>query len=119
MEEAKLLAQTRLRCLVLETDKDTEQYKAKKYRDLLAELVGEEASHADADAPHPGHPQASSFLFMPGDASAAARPVLPTVSPAYISIQSICSGDVRHCIRLTLMSISWQHISRRVLVEWL
>jgi hypothetical protein len=85
MEEAKLLAQTRLHLLVLSADKDAEQYKAKKYRDLLAELVGEEASHDDADAPHPGHPQASSFLFMPGDG--ATRPVLPvpTVSPGYIS----------------------------------
>ena len=106
MEEAKLLAQTRLHCLVLEADKDAEQYKAKKYRDLLAELVGEEASHADADAPHPGHPQASSFLFMPGDASAAARPVLPTVSPAYISIQSIRSGDVRHPVDLDVHQLA-------------
>lgn len=82
IEEAKLLAQTRLHCVVLEADKDAEQYKAKKYRDLLAALVGEEASNADANAPPPGRSQASSFLFMPGDA--ATHPVLPAVSLAYI-----------------------------------
>jgi hypothetical protein len=116
MEEAKLLAQTRLHCLVLEADKDAEQYKAKKYRDLLAELVGEAASDADADAPHPGHPQASSFPSMPGDT--AARPVFPAVSPTYTvyHIQSICSGDVRHSVDLDLHQLATYFARGRVVV---
>ena len=115
MEAAKLLAQTRLHCLVLEADKDAEQYKAKKYHDLLAELVGEAASDADADAPHPGHPQGSNFPSIPGDA--AARPVFPVVSPAYTVYHTSLSALEMYDIRLTLISISWQHISRGV--EWL
>jgi len=97
---------------VLGADKDAEQYKAKKYRDLLAELVGEEASHADADAPHPGHPQASSFIFMPGDA--AAHPVLPAVSPAYISYRS---GDVRHPVDLDVHQLTTYFARGRVAVD--
>lgn len=52
MEEAQSLAQMRLLCLVLEADKEAEQFKSQQYRKILSELVGEEGT----DVPHRSQP---------------------------------------------------------------
>ena len=45
VEEAhQLLAESRLRCLILEVDKEAESLKAVKYRNILDTLVGEDGS---------------------------------------------------------------------------
>jgi hypothetical protein len=50
------IKQTRLRCLLLEADKDVEILRAEKYRKILGSLAGED----DAT-----QPQAAGILHMP------------------------------------------------------
>ena len=52
VEEVQSLDQMRLRCLLLEADKEAEQFKSQQYRKILSELVGEDG----ADAPHRSQP---------------------------------------------------------------
>jgi len=74
MEELqKSLDETRLRCLILEVDKDAEiaakdveRLRASRYRSILAELMGEGDIRADAA----NCPQASGLHLMPRDGSA-------------------------------------------------
>jgi hypothetical protein len=74
MEELRhSLDQTRLRCLILEADKDAEiaakeveKMRASRYRSLLAKLAGEE----DIPAIAADRPQASGLDLVPWDGSA-------------------------------------------------
>jgi hypothetical protein len=46
VEEVQSVAQMRLRCLMLEVDKEAELLKSQQYRKILSELVGEEGTDA-------------------------------------------------------------------------
>ncbi len=90
-EEAhQLLAESRLRCLILDADKEAESLKAVKYRNILDTLVGEDGSGV-------AQPEASRALH-------AARGVLvrPT-SPA------VCYPDL---YRGYVLMPTWMAISR-------
>ena len=97
MEEMqRLLAQARLRCLILEADRDAEiaaknaeLLRASRYRSILSQLVGE--GDTRVDAAH--RPQTSGLDLIPWDASV--HSTLPAVR--HIRIYSV-SG---HAIELT------------------
>jgi hypothetical protein len=54
---SRLLTQTRLRCLLLEADKDAETLRAGKYRKILGSLAGEDDGATQ--------PQAAGISHMP------------------------------------------------------
>jgi hypothetical protein len=60
------LVQARLRCLLLEADKEAEILRASRYRSILSELVGEGDTRANASH----RPQTSGLDLMPWDTSA-------------------------------------------------
>jgi len=99
MEEMQqLLAQARLRCLILEAErdaeiaaKDAETLRASRYRSILSKLVGEGDTCHGADAAH--RPQTSGLDLIPWDASV--HSTLPAVR--HIRIYSVS----RHAIELT------------------
>lgn len=68
MEEIRRsLAQARMRCLLLEADKEAEILRASRFRSILSELVGE----GDTCANSSHRPQTSGLLnLMPWDMSA-------------------------------------------------
>ena len=90
MEEMqRSLAQARLRCLILEADRDAEMaaknaenLRASRYRNILSELMGEEDTRADAAH----RPQTSGLDLIPWDASAPST--LPAV--CHVRIYSVC-----------------------------
>jgi hypothetical protein len=59
-ENARLLTQTRLRCLLLEVDRDAEILRADKYRKIIDSLTGEDGAT---------QPQAAGIFHMPRRAS--------------------------------------------------
>ena len=108
MEEIQQsLAQARLRCLILEADKDAEiaaknaeSLRASKYRSILSEIMGE--GDTRVDAVH--HPQTSGLHIMPWNASAH------STSPAvcHIFVLETCG------IELTQMLLSCQHTLQEI-----
>jgi predicted lipid-binding transport protein (Tim44 family) len=73
------LAQSKLRYIVLEADKDAETFRAERYRKILSELMGEQDYDAAARACR--HQPASNNVFMPGVSSANRALALPVVRP--------------------------------------
>ena len=67
MEEMRqLLAQEKLRCLILEADKDAENLRSQRYRSILGEMMGEGDTRVEAAQ----RPQTSGLHLMPWNASA-------------------------------------------------
>jgi hypothetical protein len=97
-EEARqLLAEVRLRCLILEAEKEVEGMRAAKYRNILGALAGEDVSGAT-------QPEASRVLHTAR--SALGRPTLPGAS--------VCCPNFYHggVLMFTWMALSPHWVRR-------